>query len=145
MTLKLSSLKADLAKERDGDWVEAPGLPGVSFLVRSTNFPPFIVARERAEMKLAQKYGANPSAEDALAQREEVNRLDGLLAVEHLLLGWKGLDVDYSADIAEDLLTDEAYRALRRSVYLAANKVGRRELEFVEDAGKNFEAPSATT
>lgn len=137
MQVKLSSLRADLAKERDGDWVDAPGIPGVSLLVRSTNYPPFVIARDRAEMKLAQKYGATPSAAEDLERLDEQNAIDGSLAVEHLLLGWRGFDEEFSAERAAEILGDESYRALRNSVYRAARRVGRREIEVVEQAAKN--------
>jgi hypothetical protein len=67
-----------------------------------------------------------------------------MLAVEHLLLGWRGLDVEFTEDVAKEILTDESYRRVRNSVYLAATKVGQRDLEFVEAAGKNSVVSSAT-
>lgn len=137
-TVKLSSLRADLAKEREGDWIEAPHIGvGVAFLVRSINFPDFQTARDRALMKLAERFGAEavPSEENA--------RVMGSLAAEHLLLGWRGFDVDYSPDTAIEVLTDEGYRRVRLSIFAAATRVGARETEFLEDAAKNSAAPSA--
>ena len=136
--VKLSSLKADRNKEREGDWIEAADIgKGVAFLVRSTNYAPFRFARDARFAKLARKHGADEIPDDDRAKAL------GELAVEHLLLGWKGFGEDdgseiaFSPEKAEEILTDEAFRGLRGSVYLAAMKVGQSEVEFVEGAIKN--------
>lgn len=140
MSVKLSSLKADLSKERDGDWIEAPDIDkSVSFFVRSTNYAPFRIARNAVFAKLARKHGneADDIPDDIRAKAL------GKLAVEHLLLDWKGFvdddgqPIPYDEDKAAEILTDEAYRAVRGSVYLAAMKVGQAEVESVEETAKN--------
>lgn len=132
MTVKLSSMKADLDKERDGDWIPAPSIgPGVKFNVRSTNYAPFRIARDAANQKLQRKYKDDPIPAEVSA------KVYGELAVEHLLLGWVGLDEEYTPELASEVLTDEAYRRLRSEVYFAATQVGQGEIEFVEAAAKN--------
>ncbi|WP_454629527.1 hypothetical protein [Bradyrhizobium cenepequi] len=130
--VKLSSLKADRQKEREGDWIPAVDIaPSVRWFVRSTNYAPFRIERDARTAKLARKYGDDPIPDDESAE------LMGNLAVEHLLLGWEGLDVEYSSEAAAEILTDEAYRSVRYSVYLAATKVGKSDVEFVGTVGKN--------
>jgi hypothetical protein len=61
--VKLSSLQADVALERDGDWIPANDLgPGVALNVRSTEYPPFKTARDLASTKLFKKYNGEPAA-----------------------------------------------------------------------------------
>lgn len=129
---KLSSLKSDLQKEREGDWISAQDIGAdVKFMVRSTNYPPYVIARDEALQSLAKKYDGERIPDDVIA------KANGELLAEHLLLGWKGLDEEFSSDLAMEVLTDEAHRAMRNGVLMAATKVGRQEVEFVETAAKN--------
>lgn len=143
--VKLGSLAADLRKEREGDWIEPkewPGLnpekpyeqtplPGVAFLVRSINYQPYVTARQAAleKMKLEYPDGQIPSEVQA--------RVYGALAAEFILLGWRGFDIQYSADVASNTLPTEEHRAMRDITYWCAGQVGRRKIEFVEAAVKN--------
>lgn len=130
--VKLSSLKADLKKEQEGDWIPAVDLdPAIRWHVRSTNYPPFKIARDAAIEKMVRKYPDERVPDEVNAE------INGTLAVEHLLLGWDGLDEEYTPEFADQVLTDEAYRAVRNSVFLAASKVGKFEVKFVEEAAKN--------
>ncbi|WP_027578485.1 hypothetical protein [Bradyrhizobium sp. Ai1a-2] len=135
--VKLSSLKSDSQKEREGDWIPALDIdPDIKWFVRSTNYAPFKIARDAHASKLARRHGDNVP-DDVMAD------VYGKLAVEHLLLGWQGLvddderDIEFSPERAKEILTDPEYRAVRGSVYLAATKVGREEVEFVEAGTKN--------
>ncbi|MER9130672.1 hypothetical protein [Mesorhizobium sp. M0768] len=145
MTIKLASLSADLSKEREGEWIEPkewPGLdlenpgamtplPGLGFLVRSTNYPDYVVARQKVLEDLKKEYPEGIIPPDVLAAAE------GRLAVDHLLLGWRGLDVDYSPQNATDAATAEEHRVLRNIVYWCAGRVGKKQVEFVKAATKN--------
>lgn len=129
MAVKFSSLAADTAKEQQGDWVDVPDLPGVRLLVKSFNDPKYRVARDLLVQRLARKQGRNkPTA------AEETEVAFGRLYADHILLGWEGFDVPYSAAAAREALTDVAYRDLRRYVEQAATQVGATEVEFVEEA-----------
>lgn len=151
MTIKLASLATDIAAEREGTWVEPkewPGLnpdrpgemtqlPGVSFLVRSTNYPAYVTARQAELERLKSVYP------DDKVPPEEAARIEGRLAVEHLLLGWKGFDITYSTDAVGVILAAEEHRVLRTMIFWCAGRVGKRQVEFVEAAEKNSAAPSA--
>lgn len=137
--VKLESLKANLQKERDGDWVPDKLIgPDVAFLVRSTNYAPFRIARDAVNAKLQRKYKDEPVPDEVSAKAY------GELAVEHLLLDWRGIDVEFTPEVASEVLTDEAYRSFRSAVYFAATKSGQGEIEFVEETIKNSGTPSAT-
>ncbi|UPT99376.1 hypothetical protein J4G48_0015535 [Bradyrhizobium barranii subsp. apii] len=130
--VRLESLKADLQKEREGDWIKAVDLdPNIRWFVRSTNFPDFRLARDAAMKKLGEKYGSDPIPDDVNAE------VMGKLAVEHLLLGWEGLDAGYTPEAAAEILTDEAYRKVRYSIYIAASRVGTSEVQYVGNTAKN--------
>jgi len=145
MTIKLASLSADLSKEREGDWIypkEWPGLdpekpfeqtplPGVGFLVRSTNYPDYVTARQAALEKMKQDYPDDKVPVDVQA------RIEGQLSVEHLLLGWKGFDIEYSPDVVEVVLVAEEHRVLRSMIFWCAGRVGKKKVEFVGAAAKN--------
>lgn len=147
MPIKLNSLKADTKRESEGEWIKARPMivkgemtdfPDVEFRVRSTDYPPFVSARNAAMIQLQKKYGVEDVPQD------EAAKVDGKLAVKHLLLEWKGFDVPYSEEVAIEALTDEEHRTLRDLVYRAAARVGASQIEFVEAAAKNSEAPSGT-
>lgn len=151
MTIVLASIAADTKKEREGEWIEPkewPGLnpdkpleqtqlPGVAFLVRSTNFPAYVTARQAALEDLKKDYP------DDKVPPEVAARIEGQLAVEHLLLGWRGFDIAYSTDAVKAILAAEEHRVLRTMIYWCAGRVGKRQVEFVEGATKNSAAPSA--
>lgn len=145
MTIKLASLSADLSKEREGDWIpvkewlgldpekpyEMSPLPGLEFLVRSTNYPGYVTARQAVLEKLKQEYPDDKVPADVQA------RVEGQLSVEHLLLGWKGLDVEYSPDLVGTILVAEEHRVMRQMIFWCAGRVGKKKVEFVQAATKN--------
>ncbi|WP_157113129.1 hypothetical protein [Bradyrhizobium embrapense] len=137
--LKLSSMRADSQKEREGDWIPALDIDAggaIKWFVRSTNYAPFRIARDAIAAKLARKHG-DSVPDEILADAY------GELAVEHLLLGWDGLvdddeqDILFSKEKATEILTDPEYRYIRGSIYAAAMRVGRDEAEFVAAKVKN--------
>jgi len=131
MPIKLQSLKADLARENEGDWVEIPELPGVRLKVRSFHSPAYKTARDLAVQRLFRKFGKEPVPPETLAKEY------GRLYAEHILLGWDGFDTAYTPELALELLADPAWRALFAAIEYAANKLADVETEFVESAEKN--------
>ena len=135
--LKLSSMKVDLDKEREGDWEPAFDIdPAIKWYVRSTNYAPFKSARDAVNIRLSRKHGSSVPED---VQAEEF----GKLAVQHLLLGWEGLaeddetEIPYSKEKAQEILTDPAYRLVRGSIYMTASRVGIGEAEFIGTGAKN--------
>lgn len=145
MTIKLSSLRADLEKERKGTWQTALSVipdPDVQFLVSSIHLPAYTSARNMLLQRLARIHKSNPPDEAIMTG------VGGLFA-EHLLHDWKGLanddgsPVPFSKELALKLLTDPANRDLIRAVEQAAGEAGRIDVDFVEDEVKNSGKPSA--
>jgi hypothetical protein len=136
--VKLASLRADSALERTGDWKDAPSIPGVSFKVRSINYPPYTLARDMLFQRLRRKYGAKPTPQDVMSAEL------GKLYAQHLLLDWKGFDEPYSAAQAMQILSEPEFRDVVAAVELAAGGVGQAEIEFIEETAKNSEEPSVT-
>jgi hypothetical protein len=142
--LKLSSLKADLQKEEEGDWVDAPDLPGVRLKVRSLEYKQYRIARDIKVQHLMRKYGRKPIPPDV--QTKEY----GKLYADHILLDWEGLAEDdgkpvaFTKELALELLRDPEFRKLTSAVEWAASQVAETEQEFLEASAKNSPAPSAT-
>lgn len=130
---KLSSLKANVSREFDGDWVEHPDLPGFFVCVRSFNYPPYKVARDLWQRQMQKKYRDEISE----ARDAEADVGAGRLYAKYLLLSWKGSDEEYTAERAMEYLTDTDWRPFREFVEVAAMKVGQKKAEFVEVAAKN--------
>ncbi|MGB3898353.1 MAG: hypothetical protein WA973_07335 [Mesorhizobium sp.] len=137
MTVKLSSLKADLAREEKGDWIEYPDWPGVEFNVSSLHLPAYVAARDLLVQKMAKKHGGKP------VPRDEMTVEHGALYAEHILHDWRGLDVEYSPEVARETLTNIEFRNVIAAVEWCAAKMSEVEVEFVEKAGKNSAPPSA--
>lgn len=131
MTVKFSSITVDLEKERNGDWVSYPEWPGAEFNVNSVESPAFKEARDKLMRRLARRYGDKPIPSDGLTKDL------GDLYAKHLLNGWKGFDMAYSADAAREALCDPAYRLLTEAVLWCAQRVGRAQVEFLEEAAGN--------
>jgi hypothetical protein len=152
MTVKLGSLEADVARETEGDWVSLdglsmelltgtlrlPDLPNTQLKVRSLNYPPYQLARSRAEQRLKRRY-----ADTALAPQEEQAEVYGPIMAEHLLLDWRGFDIPYSMEAAREALSNPRHRQLRSYLIAAAAKIGEVEAQFFDDAEKNSARPSA--
>ena len=146
MAVKLSSLRADLEKERKGTWQQALDVipdPDVQFLVSSIHLPAYTVARGTAFQRLNRAHKNNPPEDKIIV---EVGRL----LAEHILHDWKGLaeddssEIRYSKDLALKLLTDPANRELVRAIEQCAIKAGFIDFDFVEGEAKNSGKPSAT-
>lgn len=137
MTIKIASLKADLKREEEGDWIDYPDWPGVAFNVSSLNAPAYVCDFATMSKRLSKTYKGQPIPPSVSSK--EVGRL----FCKHLLHDWRGLDVAYSPETAVELLTDPAYRKLITAVEWCAEQVAETQIEFTEDAAKNLERPSA--
>jgi hypothetical protein len=138
MSIKLSSLKADLKRESDGDWEPAGAeLPGVRFKVRSGGTASFRIKSDQLKKKHDRKYAGDVPPD--IEAREW-----GSLIAEELLRGWDGIDEPYSPETALAALTDPEHRALRVAVLACAYRLSLPDVQFAEQATKNSESPSAT-
>jgi len=136
--VRLSSLRADSALERNGDWVDAMSIPGVAFKVRSINVASYTLHRDLLLQRLRRQSGGKPVAQDTLYTEL------GRLYAEHILLDWRGFDVPYSRETAMQTLTDPEFRDVVMAVETAAGQVGQSVIEFLDTESKNSAVPSVT-
>lgn len=136
MALKISSIAADLAKEQEGDWVDIAEWPGVRLKVRSINSKDFQNAREQRQSKLIKDLGRLPY------ESESAPHLAKLVA-SFILLGWEGIvgaddqPIEYTPQVATELLSDPAMRELVKQTIWAAGRVGSKDAEFTTAVVKN--------
>lgn len=133
MTVKLSSLKANLAREIDGDWVDHPKWKGVRFNVSSFHKPSYKTARDSLNQRLVKNYGGSLPDMDVLRPHY------AQLYVDELLHGWEGFDVPYTPEGAVQILSDPAYREVFDAVEWCAGRIATIDAEYVERTGKNSE------
>jgi len=129
MTVKLSSLKANIGRETAGDWIDYPDWPGVAFKVSSLYLAAYTTARDLLYQRLGRVHKKGIPNDILMAE------LGGLFA-KHLLHGWRGIDEDYSPERAAEIMTDPAFRDVIAAVQWCAGEVGKTEVEFVEDEKK---------
>lgn len=122
----LSSLKADLAREKNGDWVPYPIWKGVAFNVSALTNPEYETARDLMFKRLAEIHG------DERIPREVLSVELGKLYCEHILHGWRGLDIEYSPETALNTLGDPEYRAVVSAVEFCAAKLTDIEPKFAK-------------
>jgi len=147
MTIKLSSLEIDTRAEAEGEWIaveewpldpknpynQVP-LPGLKFRVRSLNDQGYKNARQKAAEELEKQRNSFPGK---IVPDDISGEAEGRVIAERLLLGWEGLDMDYAPETAAAVLPKASARTIRQMILWCAGRVGRREVEFVEDAAKN--------
>lgn len=131
MVVKLSSVKANLARESEGDWIPYPRWKGVRFHVSSFNKPSYQTARDALNQSATKKNGGT------LPSLDEMRPHYAQLYVDELLHDWEGFDVDFSPEEAVKLLADAEYRELLEAVEWCAGQVARIDVEYVEAAAKN--------
>jgi hypothetical protein len=136
MTIKLSSLRADLAREAKGDWIAYPDWPGVEFNVSTLNLPEYSAARSAELQRLAIVHKNN-------IPPDVMTSTMGTLLNTHILHGWRGFDVTYSPQVAAETMTDPANRAVINAVLWCANQISQVEVQFAEGDVKNSAKPSA--
>lgn len=146
--LILDSIKADLKKQHAGEWVPYDPWPGVSFCVSTFSSPAFRHASELAAKRLAKEDMVRDDSELPLetwsARDLKLHRQNGELLAEHILHGWRGIDQEYTPELALERLTDPEYEALSLAVTACARKLARVNARFMEQAEKNSGVPSAT-
>ncbi|AEI71104.1 hypothetical protein [EBPR siphovirus 3] len=140
MTLKLSSIRADLERERAGDWVDSrwQGDDGkkTRFRVSAKTKPSFKIKSDQLFKKLARTY------KDGVIPDDVLTPAIGKLLAEELLHDWEGIDVPYSRETALEYMTDPAYRELVSEVEYCCNKLAQVDIAFVEDEVGKSAKPS---
>lgn len=135
--VKLSSVKVDLARETKGDWVPSLDIPGAEFNVSSLHLPAYQVALGQLDQRLSRQYKGHTPPNVRIVEV-------GKLLFKHILHDWRGFDVPYSADAAREMMFEPEGRDFIAAVQNCAAMISLRDVEYVEDAAKNFERPSET-
>ena len=139
MTIKLSSLKADLEREKKGDWIDYPLWPGCRFRVSALTLPAYEAARDLLQQRLQAEYKTSRISDEIWMPRL------GELYATYILHEWDGFDEAYSPAIALKHLKDPAYRELVLAVEWCAKKLSEVRVQFVEGDVKNSGKPSGHT
>jgi hypothetical protein len=134
----LSSLRADLDRELNGDWVAYPLWKGVRFKVSALTVPAYETDRDLMFKRLTQEY-----KEDARIPKDLMMVELGKLYSKHILHGWEGLDVEYTPEVADQTLTDPSYRAVIAAVEWCAAKISEIEAQFTKAEEGNSSPLSA--
>ncbi len=131
--MKLSDLKVDPDKERNGARVEI--IPGLIVTLRSLSAPEVRAARDRLLMpyrKIVAMGGMiPPDAQD---------KITATLLAEHVVLGWEDKSGElppYSKGKAAEIFGDPAWRRLRDLVYEAAGEAETFRQVVADNAVKN--------
>jgi hypothetical protein len=142
MAVKLASLRANLKRETDGDWVDIPDLPGLRLKTRGFNYGPYLAAKSIVDARHVRNYLAKGREVPA----DVLYQANARLYLDHILLDWEGLDDDgepVPVSRAEEILTDPAFRELHDHIRYAGRQIGEVEAEFVDDAAGNSARSSA--
>jgi hypothetical protein len=143
MAIKLSSIRRDVARETEGDWVEIPELidPATgetpAFRVRGLGYGPFSLAVSAMRGRLQRRYGAPESIPNDAFHREH-----GKLLAQHILLDWRGVSEPYTRDLAEEILCDPA-SPVQLHCIRCSSELSEVAQAFDSDAAKNSEPASA--
>ncbi len=131
--VKLTSLKADLERERAGDWITYPGMQGVMrFNVSGWNKPEYQTAKALKAAEAVRLFaGLDRPPEDWTREA------DAALVVEHLLHDWDGIDAEFDPESARDLYADPEYRVLKEAIDWCITRIGTVDVAFEDAAEKN--------
>ncbi|MCV9960729.1 hypothetical protein OIU34_02355 [Pararhizobium sp. BT-229] len=132
----LASLRADLQREAEGDWIKYPAWKGVEFNVSALTKPEYETARDLMFKRLGQLYP------ESQPPKEIVTAELGSLFCDHILHGWRGLDVPYTPEVARETLTNPEYRAVVSAVEFCAVKITDIEVKFTAAEKGNSSPPS---
>jgi hypothetical protein len=139
--LKLSELAVDVDAIDNGVWVdEIPDLPGVRFLVRGSEYEPYKKALASFHTKsdiMKSRRGRLAQLQDQNVDTEKFVAFMSAKVAEHLLLGWDGLDVGITPELALEVMTDRKWVNLKRGVMFAVEAVDTGLAEHREVATGN--------
>jgi len=136
--MKISSLKVDVKKIEDGEWVDSiPGLEGVRLKVRGSSSKAWRQMSQRLVAAIPRKKRANN-----VIDIDEQDRINRVVMRDVGLLDWAGIEDDdgnaipYSKEKAGEYLNAE-YPDFRDGVLWACNQVGVANDEDAEATAKN--------
>jgi hypothetical protein len=133
--MKLGQIKKVQRNIETGGWVsDLPNLPGVSVKVRGLFNSEAAKMFADARATMSDEEFKDPEIQEALDIR---------LLAETVLVDWDGIDGDdgepleYSEELAEQLLSDPEMAVFRRAVTHAASVVAQQGKDTLETTAKN--------
>lgn len=136
--MKLSERKIDPAKREDGAWVkDIPEWDELRLKVRG------IGNKDWAKRSQALVQAVPRARRVNGLLRDDADRINGILLLDHALIDWRGLEDDegkpepYSKDLAKKYLTQPEYEPFRDAVMWAASVVAERGTAEIEADAKN--------
>jgi hypothetical protein len=128
--LRLESLAVNPELDKEGQEVPSVAFEGVFFKVRPIDYPPFQMELARQGYELKKKHGdTTPTA--------EYQKLRTSLLAKHILVGWRGLDVEYTPEAAQNYLANPSFRRLVDDIETCAGKLLMTNLQYVDETVKN--------
>lgn len=142
--MKLSSLKTDIGRVEQGEWIsDIPEMGDLELKVRGIDNADYRALMNRLVQAIPLKRrrrGISP---------EDLEQIQNRCLLETVLLDWRGVQDDggqampYSRDLAVTLLTSPEYRTFRDAVAYAARLVGAEQEDAASELEKNL-SPSLT-
>lgn len=142
--MEISTLKRDSAAVAAGQWVgDIPGMGDVRLRVRGLSSPVVVAVRSRKERKVPR----DQRERDGSLRPEIGLVVFGEVLHEAVLLEWDGLTdggepVPYSAELAEQWLTDPDFAFFADAVVYAAQIVDKGQVDAKGELAGNSGAPS---
>ena len=142
--MEIKGLERDSVKVEAGTWVDdIVGMEDVSLKVRGFSSPTAIAIRAKKERRVS-KTGR---MSDGSLKPEVALTILGETLFEVVLIDWKGFtnngkDVPYSAELAEEWLTNPNFAAFADAVTIAAQLVDRGLGEASGELAGNLKRPS---
>lgn len=135
--MKLGEMTVDVNAIDNGVWVEDfEGLDNVRLKVRGTSSPEFQRALQREILRLPKRERHRP---DSVKFEEMRKRLVGQIC----WMDWEGVEgedgapVEFTKDLANEIMTDRRYMILSDAVMVAVGRVDSGLTETIEEQEKN--------
>jgi hypothetical protein len=142
--MKLSSLKTDVARVEQGEWIgDIPEMGDLELKVRGIDNADYRALTSKLVQTIPLKRRRRGISS------EDLEQIQNKCLLETVLLDWRGVqddsgkDVPYSRELAETLLTSPEYRTFRDAVAYASRLVGADEDDAASELEKNS-SPSST-
>src|SRR5262245_16917661 len=143
--VRLDTLTVDVDREQAGEWYALDGIcEGIQVKLRSPHCDDFL--RMQGHLQQQQKVFNSSGEVDTVA----IDRIFRRCVGELLLVDWRGLGdekgnkLDWSAELAADLLRKQKYRKLGAKIATLVRKISNdEEVERVKE-GKDFAQASGT-
>lgn len=129
--LKLESIAIAPDADEKGVEVQSMFFPDIFYRVRPIDYAPYQMGMAMRSLELGKAHGEE-------VPPSERSRVRAELVAKHILLGWRGFDVEYSTEAATEYLTNPAYRKLVDDIEFCASKAAQIEFEYVEEVAKNL-------